>query len=137
MLVVMAIIGILAAILFPAFSRARENARRASCQSNLKQIGLTTMQYQQDYDGHLPMVIYRSPSDFPPPAGGQWNLGHNYAHINGAWWQPVSFADLLQPYAKSWQVFKGEANSLMRRMTSRHKPVRAAALLHQSGSRII
>ena len=39
LLVVIAIIAILAAILFPVFARARENARRASCQSNLKQVG--------------------------------------------------------------------------------------------------
>ena len=50
LLVVVAIIGILAAILFPVFARARENARRASCQSNLKQIGLGIAQYTQDYD---------------------------------------------------------------------------------------
>ena len=39
-LVVIAIITILAAILFPVFARARENARRSSCSSNLKQIAL-------------------------------------------------------------------------------------------------
>jgi prepilin-type N-terminal cleavage/methylation domain-containing protein/prepilin-type processing-associated H-X9-DG protein len=50
LLVVIAIIAILAAILFPVFARARENARRASCQSNLKQIGLGILQYTQDYD---------------------------------------------------------------------------------------
>ena len=50
LLVVIAIIAILAAILFPVFARARENARRASCQSNLKQIGLGLLQYSQDYD---------------------------------------------------------------------------------------
>jgi prepilin-type N-terminal cleavage/methylation domain-containing protein len=54
LLVVLAIIAILAAILFPVFARARENARRASCQSNLKQIGLGIMQYSQDYDETLP-----------------------------------------------------------------------------------
>lgn len=51
---VIAIIVILAAILFPVFARARENARRASCQSNLKQIGLSLAQYTQDYDEKLP-----------------------------------------------------------------------------------
>ena len=40
LLVVISIIAMLAAILFPVFARARENARRTSCQSNLKQIGL-------------------------------------------------------------------------------------------------
>jgi len=40
LLVAIAIIAILAAILFPVFARARENARRSSCQSNLKQMGL-------------------------------------------------------------------------------------------------
>lgn len=50
LLVVIAIIAILAAILFPAFARARENARRATCQSNLKQLGLSFTQYAQDYD---------------------------------------------------------------------------------------
>ena len=53
LLVVIAIIAILAAILFPVFGRARENARRSSCQSNLKQIGLGLIQYSQDYDEKL------------------------------------------------------------------------------------
>jgi prepilin-type N-terminal cleavage/methylation domain-containing protein/prepilin-type processing-associated H-X9-DG protein len=54
LLVVIAIIAILAAILFPVFARARENARRAGCMSNLKQITLGMMQYSQDYDERLP-----------------------------------------------------------------------------------
>jgi prepilin-type N-terminal cleavage/methylation domain-containing protein/prepilin-type processing-associated H-X9-DG protein len=49
-LVVIAIIAILAAILFPVFARAREKARQAACQSNLKQIGLALKMYCQDYD---------------------------------------------------------------------------------------
>lgn len=53
LLVVIAIIALLAAILFPVFSRARENARRASCQSNLKQIALALVQYSQDNDEKL------------------------------------------------------------------------------------
>jgi prepilin-type N-terminal cleavage/methylation domain-containing protein/prepilin-type processing-associated H-X9-DG protein len=54
LLVVIAIIALLAAILFPVFARARENARRISCASNLKQIGLALHQYSQDYDEMLP-----------------------------------------------------------------------------------
>lgn len=53
LLVVIVIITILAAILFPVFARARENARRATCLSNLKQLDLAMMQYTQDYDEHF------------------------------------------------------------------------------------
>jgi prepilin-type N-terminal cleavage/methylation domain-containing protein len=51
---VISIIAILAAILFPVFSGARESARRASCASNLSQIGVALNMYAQNYDGHYP-----------------------------------------------------------------------------------
>lgn len=60
LLVVIAIIAILASILFPVFARARENARRSSCQSNLKQIGLGILQYIQDYDERYPQLMHNS-----------------------------------------------------------------------------
>jgi len=55
LLVVIAIIAILAAILFPVFAKAREKARQASCQSNLKQLTLGLLQYMQDYDSVIPI----------------------------------------------------------------------------------
>ena len=49
-LVVIAIIALLAAIIFPAFGLAREKARSAACQSNLKQLGAAMTMYIQDYE---------------------------------------------------------------------------------------
>ena len=71
LLVVIAIIGILAAILFPVFARARENARRSSCSSNLKQIGLGLMQYLQDNDGTFPVTYYDTTDNEFKPQGSQ------------------------------------------------------------------
>ena len=51
---VIAIIAVLAAILFPMFARARERARRSSCASNLFQIGTALTLYAQDNDGRFP-----------------------------------------------------------------------------------
>jgi prepilin-type N-terminal cleavage/methylation domain-containing protein/prepilin-type processing-associated H-X9-DG protein len=82
LLVVIAIIAILAAILFPVFGRARENARRSSCQSNLKQMGLGIMQYTQDYDEKMPPLW--TGSTFP----GSWR-----------------WMDGIQPYVKNDQIF--------------------------------
>ena len=84
LLVVIAIIAILAAILFPVFGRARENARRASCQANLKQIGLGLMQYAQDYDGWTPGSVTFLDNTFT--AGTSW-------------------PSTIQPYIKSGQLF--------------------------------
>ena len=79
LLVVIAIIGILAAILFPVFARARENARRASCQSNLKQLGLGIMQYTQDNDERLMPGINMTGTS-PGDNKGVW-FGPIYAYV--------------------------------------------------------
>ena len=76
LLVVIAIIAILASILFPTFSRAREMARRTSCLSNEKQLGLAMFQYVQDYDEQLP-----SAATGPDAAGkqGGWIYYNKFA----------------------------------------------------------
>jgi prepilin-type N-terminal cleavage/methylation domain-containing protein/prepilin-type processing-associated H-X9-DG protein len=81
LLVVIAIIAILAAILFPVFARAREKARQASCQSNLKQLGLAMMMYVQDYDERY---LYG------------WNT---------EWACSSTFEGFLLPYTKNEQIF--------------------------------
>lgn len=107
LLVVIAIIAILAAILFPVFARARENARRSSCASNLKQIGLGLLQYTQDYDERLPMV---DPYD-DSPAGGPnlcYTRGPNDVFSDGYWARGglcQVWANLVMPYVKSTQIF--------------------------------
>ena len=95
LLVVIAIIAILAAILFPVFARARENGRRASCQSNLKQIGLGLIQYSQDYDEVLIADWYGSDTTAGPAA----SQPPGAAQISYKW------MDAAFPYIKSEQVF--------------------------------
>jgi prepilin-type N-terminal cleavage/methylation domain-containing protein/prepilin-type processing-associated H-X9-DG protein len=95
LLVVIAIIAILAAILFPVFARARENARRASCQSNLKQIGLGFMQYTQDYDEKYP-VAWRGSA-----GSGAYSLPYNSFASDYFTW-----ADAIYPYVKSIQLYQ-------------------------------
>jgi prepilin-type N-terminal cleavage/methylation domain-containing protein/prepilin-type processing-associated H-X9-DG protein len=101
LLVVIAIIAILAAILFPVFARAREKARQASCQSNLKQIALGTLMYAQDYDERY-MGPTQNPSVLKPggrTCSGCIQLGEAYAPTDPAYWHP------LQPYIKNSQVW--------------------------------
>ncbi|RYG72842.1 DUF1559 domain-containing protein [bacterium] len=92
LLVVIAIIAILAAILFPVFGRARENARRSSCQSNLKQMGLGRLQYSQDYDEKLVRTSYGSAKNGGPGDGSSD-------------FEVWKWMDAVQPYIKSTQIF--------------------------------
>ena len=90
LLVVIAIIAILAAILFPVFARARENARKSSCQSNLKQIGLGLLQYNQDYDERFPLT------------GGQATSATSPTAVTGS----IGWSNQIQPYIKSVQILQ-------------------------------
>lgn len=91
LLVVIAIIAILAAILFPVFARAREKARQASCQSNLKQIGIALAMYAQDYDE-------RMPANDPV----NWDAA-DAARYRNAW--PGWVSNSLEPYEKNAQIY--------------------------------
>jgi prepilin-type N-terminal cleavage/methylation domain-containing protein len=123
LLIVIAIICILAAILFPVFSRARENARRSSCMSNMKQLGLAHLQYTQDHDGHMAPVLERDPAfpgTFTPitdttssqPSGifvTDWNdVAGNYR----------SWMDLIFPYVKNLQVYRCPSASAAKNIPS-------------------
>lgn len=83
LLVVIAIIAILAAILFPVFAQAREAARKASCQSNEKQLGSAFMMYTQDFDERYPVRA--------PAPSGHWGY-------------------VIMPYIKNVGVFKCPSN---------------------------
>ena len=95
LLVVVAIIGLLSAILFPVFSRVRENARRTTCESNLKQIGLAMVQYTQDFDETL-------------PGGDPSSTFLCKEEPNGI---SVNCLQLLNPYIKNTQVWACPSNS--------------------------
>src|SRR5687767_13552480 len=112
LLVVIAIIAILAAILFPVFARARENARRASCQSNLKQIALGMIQYTQDYDERLPLMFYmRNMTYLPAGDPGQLPNPMTYdSNVTGGNFV-TSWVDEIQPYVKSQQIFACPSDS--------------------------
>lgn len=95
LLVVIAIISIIAAILFPVFARARENARRTTCMSNLKQMGVGVMMYVQDYDETYP-PSYITPAPGPSPDGqpALWNSSFWF-------WQQIVY-----PYMKNNQIYR-------------------------------
>jgi prepilin-type N-terminal cleavage/methylation domain-containing protein/prepilin-type processing-associated H-X9-DG protein len=100
LLVVIAIIAILASILFPVFGRARENARRSSCLSNMKQLGLGFMQYTQDYDERLPLAEHGTPAT----GGPGWIYYTVFpARDTAKAYRPDSGS--LYPYIKSVQVY--------------------------------
>jgi prepilin-type N-terminal cleavage/methylation domain-containing protein/prepilin-type processing-associated H-X9-DG protein len=86
-LVVIAVIAILAAILFPVFAMAREKARSAVCLSNQKQLASAMAMYVQDYDERFPIWRYFVPISSEYPNG------------------EVTWVENLQPYAKNRKIW--------------------------------
>jgi prepilin-type processing-associated H-X9-DG protein len=97
LLVVIAIIAILAAILFPVFAKAREKARQTSCLSNVKEIMLAILMYAQDYDETLPSQepCHRTIDNL------DWAYG------------PGWIQDKVQPYVKNDQIFTCPSDSTL------------------------
>jgi len=106
LLVVIAIIAILAAILFPVFARAREQARKTTCLSNLKQIGLAALMYVQDYDDTFPWLMMDGRNN-------DNNTGYSRRMPSGPPNWPVDLNNkrglfmeyAFQPYIKNYGVF--------------------------------
>jgi prepilin-type N-terminal cleavage/methylation domain-containing protein/prepilin-type processing-associated H-X9-DG protein len=94
LLVTIAVIAILAAILFPVFARARENARRSGCLSNLKQIGLGFVMYTQDYDEHMPPL-------YQDLGTGNFRYPNGEVSSNGS----CPWYIMIYPYVKNWQIY--------------------------------
>lgn len=98
LLVVIGIIAVLAAMIFPVFAAAREKARSTTCLSNLKQLGAAMSMYCSDYDERYPWGV--DPADQYHPE--IWNQFP-------AWkaWIPFMprLRDVLDPYTKSVEVW--------------------------------
>lgn len=93
LLVVIAIIAILASILFPVFAQAREAARKASCTSNLKQVGTAWAMYLQDYDERYPTAN--------PPNGWGDCPTMSARGAFGGW-----IGNLLMPYTRNVDIYQ-------------------------------
>ncbi|RYG71729.1 DUF1559 domain-containing protein [bacterium] len=90
MVVALAVLVILAALLYPFMARARANAQRSTCQSNLKQMGLGVLQYARDYDESYPPAVTGAPDVVP----------------NARYQPPKGWADAIQPYLKTTAIYE-------------------------------
>src|SRR5450432_2755109 len=95
LLVVIAIIAILAAILFPVFAQAKAAAKKASCLSNLRQLGTATLMYLNDYD--YPQSVYSLDAKIDPGTGVGILIPGSGDHV-------FTVYDALLPYMKNVQI---------------------------------
>jgi prepilin-type N-terminal cleavage/methylation domain-containing protein/prepilin-type processing-associated H-X9-DG protein len=107
LLVVIALIAILAAILFPVFAKAREQARKTSCLSNMKQLGLAGLMYAQDYDETWPCMHTEAARAVPNDIYSEVYNGHigpsNDAEV--AYVREHSYMAQFMPYIKTAALF--------------------------------
>jgi prepilin-type N-terminal cleavage/methylation domain-containing protein len=108
LLVVIAIIAILAAILFPVFAKAREQARKTACISNVKQLGLASLMYAQDYDEMWPCMHTQDARAVPNDVYSEVYNGHYWASTPAEVTYVLNHSYMAQfmPYVKSNALFK-------------------------------
>jgi prepilin-type N-terminal cleavage/methylation domain-containing protein/prepilin-type processing-associated H-X9-DG protein len=104
LLVVIAIIAILAAILFPVFSQAKAAAKKASCLSNTKQLGVATLMYLGDYDDMYPQSVY----SLDAPVNAAFGVGILMPGSND---RVFTVFDAIMPYMKNQGILVCTANT--------------------------
>lgn len=164
-IVVTAILGILAAILFPVFNREKDSATRSACQSQLKHLGLALQAYVSDYDGHLPGRDYQAaiypylkpnrivecPTHAHTAPRAPWKLRPSFFQV-GYWYNGVQLAegagrrrgkrviDLARPAAQTWALGdEGTADRIDRGFLDRDRCGNAEvwAALHDGGGNYV
>jgi len=120
LLVVIAIIGVLVALLLPAVQSARESARRMQCQSNLKQIGLALLNYEQTHGKFCPGIIQQG-------ADPQWVAGGTAANtVNDT--ESWAWGAFLLPYIEQQQLYDqagiGRGDLLERHVAEANTPIK-------------
>ena len=116
LLIVIAIIAILAGLLFPVFARAKRSAKQSACLNNMGQIGAAFVLYENDYDDVFPFAVDASDKWDPDiwSQSPQWQT--EIAHM------PL-LSDALQPYVKSHEIFHCPSDTGMYYLDSHYPSV--------------